>query len=173
MTIAALVTLLFSPAADAKRHPGKNAGRAHGRVHIQPRHSRGYLAAVQLNRALLRTPMRGTGWGLVNEARSYGLNPALIAAIAGTESTYGAAACRSNRFNAYGLSSCGTGWRVPAFRSWRESYRFMARFLSSRWPGARTPYDFHGYALCDACWGRKTSQHMLELGFPATVGWPA
>lgn len=154
--LTTVICLLLAPASQAKPRHG---------------HSRGYLAAVALNRKLAGTPMHGTGWGLVDEARPYGLNPALIAAIAGTESSYGAAACWGNRKNAYGLSSCGRGWRVPVFRSWRESYRFMARFLASRWPRARSPYDFHGYARCSACWGRKTAEHMRALGFPETVLW--
>ncbi len=139
----------------------------------QAAHSRGYLTAVKLNRALAGTPMAGTGFALVTESRRYRLNPALIAAIAGTESSYGAAACQSNRFNAFGLSSCGSGWLVPRFQSWREAYRFMAKFLTERWPFAKSPYDLHGYAACDDCWGRKTAAHMLELGFPATTRWNA
>lgn len=134
-------------------------------------HSRGYRAAVLLNRGLAHTPMAGTGFALVTESLRRRLNPALIAGIAGTESSYGAAACWNNRFNAFGLSSCGSGWSVPQFRSWRESYRFMAGFITSHWPNARTPWDLHGYAACDACWGNSTAGHMRELGFAATVRW--
>lgn len=115
--------------------------------------------------------MAGTGWALVDAARPYHLNPALIAGIAGTESSYGAAACYGAPFNAYGLASCGRSWSVPAFHSWRESFRFMARFLTSRWPNARTPFDFYGYAADPWSWGAHTAAHMNELGFQATVRW--
>lgn len=140
-------------------------------THKRSGHSPGYLLAVKLNQGLAGTPMRGTGFGLVVEARRWGIQPAFIAAIAGTESSFGAQACRGNRFNAYGLASCGSSWRVPAFRSWRESYAFMARFLAERWPRARTPYDYYGYAACSSCWGRKTAGHMVELGFAPVTRW--
>jgi hypothetical protein len=115
--------------------------------------------------------MRGTGFALVTEAKQWNIHPALIAAIAGTESSYGAAACRNQPYNAYGLASCGTSWRVPYFASWRDSFRFMARFLATRWPGAHTPWDLRGYAACDSCWAAKVAWHMRRLGFPATARW--
>lgn len=115
--------------------------------------------------------MAGTGFSLVVEARAKGLNPALIAGIAGTESSYGWHGCYGNRRNAFGLSSCTSGWRVPYFPTWRSAYRFMARFLTERWPHARTPYDFYGYAAATSSWATATSRHMNELGFPATVRW--
>lgn len=134
-------------------------------------HSRGYLAAVKLNHALAGTPMRGTGFALVVEAKRWNIHPALIAGIAGAESSYGAAACRGNPFNAFGLSSCGSGWYVPVFRSWREAYRFVARFLHEHWPTARSPWDLHGYAACDACWSAHVAREMQSLGFAAVARW--
>jgi hypothetical protein len=104
--------------------------------------------------------MATTGYQLEAAARKYRVSPYLIAAIAGTESSFGAAACRNNRYNAFGLSSCGSGWHVPSFRSWQEAYVFMAKFLSDRWPHAKSTYDFHGYAACSSCWGAKTAYWM-------------
>lgn len=121
--------------------------------------------ARQLNRGLAGTPMAGTGRELEQAGREHGIHPAFIAAIAATESSFGAAACSSNRFNAYGLANCQGIWHVPDFQSWRDSYRFMGRFLSGRWPHADTPYEFYGYAACDACWGRKVAFYMRRLGF--------
>lgn len=127
----------------------------------------------RLNRGLNGTPMEGTGKDLEQAGRRYHVHPAFIAAIAGTESSFGAAPCSSNRFNAYGLANCQGIWSVPAFRSWADSYLFMARFLSSRWPHARTTYDFHGYAACDDCWGRKTAEHMrARFGVGSSVVYP-
>jgi len=113
-----------------------------------------------LNRGLSGTPMAGTGAELEAAGSQYGIHPAFIAAIAGTESSFGVAPCSNNPINSWGLSSCTTGWHVPYFNSWSEGYQFMAKFLSSRWPGARTPYDFRGYAACGSCWGAKTSMWM-------------
>lgn len=113
-----------------------------------------------LDRGLNGSPMAGTGTELEAAGRRHHVHPAFIAAIAGTESSFGAAACASNRYNAFGLSSCGAGWRVPNFRSWGEAYDFMAGFLKSRWSSASTTYDYSGYAACSSCWGRKTADWM-------------
>lgn len=113
-----------------------------------------------LQRGLTGTPMAGTGAELEAAGRRYHVHPAFIAAIAGTESTFGAAACASNQYNAFGLSSCGSGWSVPNFQSWGEVYEFMGRFLSSRWPSAATTYDYHGYAANSVSWGAKCAYWM-------------
>lgn len=126
----------------------------------------GFIRTLQVG--LAGTPMSGSEGDLVRAAKRWHISPFFIAAIAGTESSFGAAACSSNRFNAFGLSSCGSGWRVPNFQSWYEAYDFMGRFLTgntsvtSGWPNARTTYDYHGYAACSECWGRKTAQHMAS-----------
>jgi hypothetical protein len=113
-----------------------------------------------LNRGLQGTPMAGTGRELERAGRRHHVHPAFIAAIAGTESSFGHAACSNNPRNAFGLSSCGSGWRVPYFETWEEAYDFMARFLSGRWPNASSTYSYHGYAACSSCWGRKTASWM-------------
>lgn len=132
---------------------------------------------ITLNRGFLRdrktfggtSPMRGTGAALEAAASRWHVSPYLIAAIAATESSLGIAACSNNHFNAFGLSSCTSGWRVPAFRSWAEAYDFMGRFLTGHstvtrgWPGARTPFDYSGYAACSDCWGRKVALFMRKL----------
>lgn len=112
--------------------------------------------------------MAGTGRELEAAGRRWHIHPAFIAAIAWAESTAGHQACSSNRYNAFGLASCGTwnGKPPPRFASWAEVYDFMARYLrghtwvTSGWPSARTTYDFHGYAACSDCWGRKTAVFM-------------
>lgn len=120
-----------------------------------------------LERGLAGTPMAGTGRELEAAGRHWGINPAVIAAIAGTESSFGAARC--GHYNAYGLANCTGIWNVPYFRSWGDSYEFMGKFLSSRWPHARTPYDYNGYAACDDCWARKTVEHMGRFGLGTNV----
>jgi len=117
----------------------------------------------QLNDGLAGTPMAGLGVVLEREGRKHGVSPFFMAAAAGTESSFGAAPCSNNRKNVWGLAACDGRWHVPYFNSWQEAIGFYARFLSSRWPSARTPYDYHRYAACTPCWGRKTSLHMSRF----------
>lgn len=118
----------------------------------------------RLNAGLANTPMAGLGAILEAEGRRYGVSPFFMAAAAGTESSFGAASCSGNRKNVWGLAACDGRWHVPYFDTWQEAIGFYARFLSSRWPSARTPYDYHRYAACDVCWGRKTTTHMGRFG---------
>jgi hypothetical protein len=118
----------------------------------------------RLDAGLQGTPMSGLGAILEQQGRRYGISPFFMAAAAGTESSFGAAACANNRRNVWGLAACDGRWHVPYFNTWTEAIRFYARFLASRWHGHSTPYSFTGYAACDACWGRKTSAHMGRFG---------
>lgn len=130
--------------------------------------------AINLNRGLAGTPMAGTGWKLERAAWKHRISPYFIAAIAATESSLGRAACRNNRYNAFGLASCGHSWRVPDFASWEAAYMFMGRFLTGRWPQARTAHHYYGYAACSACWGRKTAYWMRRLfGVSSSVRYPS
>jgi hypothetical protein len=126
------------------------------------------LIALHANDEVLRklriglsgTPMAGTERELEAAGKRWHVSPFFIAAIAGTESSFGAAACSGNPKNAYGLSSCTSGWRVPYFRSWAESYEFMGEFLTSRWPSSRTTYNYNGYAANSQAWGAKCEYWM-------------
>ena len=118
----------------------------------------------RLDRGLADTPMAGLGHILEQAGREHGVSPFFMAAVAGTESSFGAAACANNRRNVWGLAACDGRWYVPYFHSWEAAIQFYARFLSSRWPSHSTPYSFTGYAACDHCWGRKTSLHMGRFG---------
>ena len=110
---------------------------------------------------------------LLAAARRYRISPFFIAAIAGTESSFGAASCRGNPYNAFGLASCGSSWRVPYFPTWRSAYMFMGSFLTSRWPSATTTMHYYGYAGCSDCWGRKTAEHMRSrFGVGPSVRFP-
>lgn len=151
-------------AATAAALPG-----AHAAADSKPKHSPRYTVAATLNANLGGTPMAGTGFALEAAGWRWHVHPAFIAAIAGTESSYGRLGCHGNPRNAFGLASCGSSWRVPYFATWRQAYEFMGRFLSERWPRARTPFDFHGYAACSSCWGRATAWHMSRFGLGTDV----
>jgi hypothetical protein len=116
----------------------------------------------RLRRGLTGTPMAGSEGALEAAGRRYRISPFFIAAIAGTESSFGEAACSGNPRNGFGLSSCNTGWHVPYFPTWASAYDFMGRFLTERWPSARTTYDYSGYAANSQAWGAKCAYWMRE-----------
>lgn len=127
----------------------------------------------KLNRVLASTPLAGTGSDLEEIGRSYHVSPYFIVAVAATESSIGVAACSSNRKNIWGLSSCGSGWYVPQFPSWRAAYEFFAAFVNRQWPGHSSPYSFSGYAACSSCWAAKVSSWMHSLfGVSAVTRYP-
>lgn len=138
----------------------------------KPTHSRGYLLAVKLNRALARTPMRGTGWALVSEGKRVDLHPGFIAAVAGFESSYGARMCEP--FNAWGLGSCRRAWTPPPFASWRDSIRFFAGWFRSRWRPSTDMWTV-GRSYCPPCasgWGNAVALRMRLLGFEPSTRFP-
>ena len=127
----------------------------------------------RLDRVLSSTPLAGTGRDLEAIGRQQHVSPYFIVAVAATESSIGRAACSSNRKNIWGLSSCGSGWYVPAFTSWRDAYQFFAQFVNRQWPDHASPWSFRGYAACSDCWARKVSEWMHSLfGVPAVTRYP-
>lgn len=127
----------------------------------------------RLDRVLASTPLAGTARDLEEVGRHYHVSPYFIVAVAATESSIGHAACSSNRKNIWGLSSCGSGWYVPQFASWRAAYEFFAAFVNRQWPGHTSPYSFRGYAACSDCWARKVSGWMRSLfGVAAVTRYP-
>lgn len=117
--------------------------------------------------------MHDTGRELEAAGRKHGVSPFFIAAIAGTESGFARQPCYPNTRNAWGLSSCTSGWHVPWFATWAAAYNFMAKFLHERWPNASSPYDYHGYAACSSCWGAKTAYWMrAKFGEQANTRYP-
>lgn len=117
----------------------------------------------KLNEGLHGTPMSGLGKILRDAGRRFNVSPYFIAAAAGTESSFGAAACGTYNHNAWGLGNCGLAWSVPVFPTWREAIMYYADFLKDHWPGATSPYHYHGYARCDECWGRQTAYYMESV----------
>lgn len=140
---------------------------------VGPQHSARYLVAAKLARGIRRfctsgagaCALRGQAWVIEDVGYRERLSPAFIVGAAMTESSGGDAACGGNPKNIYGLASCGSGWHVPTFRTWRESFTFFARFVHRQWPHARTAYDLPGYSACWSCWGARTALWMGRLGF--------
>ena len=129
--------------------------------------------AQRVNRGLRGTPMAGLGWELEAAGWQFHVSPALMAAIAGTESGFGVAACGNDPRNAYGLASCNQSWSVPYFRTWHESIWYFARFLRSHWPHARSAYELYGYAACNSCWSSKVAYYMrARFGLGPFVRYP-
>lgn len=129
--------------------------------------------ARKLDAGLAGTPMHGLGWILEAEGHRAGVHPAFIAAVAGVESSYGAAHCTQSRYWVFGLGSCARAWTPPYFRSWRQAIRYQARFLRDRWirRGADDPWTI-GRTYCPPCgnrWGDEIARHMRRMGFRPVV----
>lgn len=139
-----------------------------------PQRTEGDAVRSNLRAGLAGTPMYASVVELEKQAHKYGISPYFIAAAAGTESAFGRLACRGNPRNIWGLGSCDRAWRVPYFQTWRQAYRYYARFITSRWPRARTAYDLHGYCECGAAtWGSRTAWHMRRLfNVGPGIRWP-
>lgn len=116
-----------------------------------------------LNGGLEGSPMAHTGRALEAAGWKWHVSPFMVAGIAAKESSLGVHACRSNPKNAFGLSSCGSGWYVPYFRTWAQAYDFVAHFIHTRWPDARTPWDLHRYAADTESWATSVAFHMRRL----------
>ena len=158
----------------ARYAAGEHQARAKSALRSLQRWERTVGRVVErLERAMAGTPMAGSGVELERISRRHGVSPYFVIAVAATESSIGVAACSSNRYNVWGLSSCGSGWYVPQFRSWAEAYDFFVRFVNRRFRGHSTPYSFRGYAACSDCWARKVSSWMHSLfGVPARTAYP-
>jgi len=118
----------------------------------------------KINRYLQSTPMRGTGKIIVNQSRKYKINPTFVVAVAGKESSFGAASCSSNPKNVWGLGACNRAWRTPEFKSWIQAINYFVRFIDGRWPSANNPFEFYGYCQgCEYEWGSAVSTHMRNI----------
>jgi hypothetical protein len=116
--------------------------------------------------------MAGLGWQLESVGWRAHVHPAFIAAVAAKESSLGVAACPGNRFNVWGLGSCGSAWTPPTFRSWHGAIVYFARFIRRTWPHARTPWELYGYAAdVQGSWAPGVAGWMRSWGFPAVVGY--
>ena len=122
-----------------------------------------------MKRGLRGTPLARHAFRLESEGWRWNINPFFVASIAGTESSFGAAACGGN---AWGLGNCGFTFSDMgdgihyATRLLRLSYLNLGYGTLDR-VGAR-------YAACGSCWAAKTGWFMrARFGSSLTLTYPA
>jgi len=110
------------------------------------KHSHRYQVAARLARGLRGTPLAGYGFAFEAEGHRWNVNPAMVAAIAGTESSFGAQACGVNYF---GWNSCNS---AAPWSTVRASITYVTRDLRQRYMnrwGKRDVYSI-GLTYCGA-----------------------
>lgn len=127
----------------------------------KPKHNHRYQVAQTLKRGLAGTPLENQYWLLEAQGHKFGVNPYLVAAIAGTESSFGAARC--NGYNAWGVGSCAS-W--ASFATWRDAILYENKLLALDYlgPGATLVTVGTKYAACGTCWANATRYHMHRFG---------
>lgn len=118
-------------------------------------HSIRYTNAKRLNAGLAGTPLARLGFQFEAAGWRWNINPFLVAAIAGTESSFGKAACGGN---AWGIGSCGT-----SFVTFREGLWYTTRLLRLHYldDGLVTLVQVGTrYAACGPCWAAHTLRFM-------------
>lgn len=115
------------------------------------------LIAAAINVPLKNYGVPLAGYGAVFEqaGKRWGVNPFMLAAISGTESTFGRNACRGDRFNSFGIDAC----RGRTFDSHAAAIFYVAKLLRLSYlnQGLRT-IDAIGSKYCPPCgsgWGRS------------------
>lgn len=122
------------------------------------------VSAPQLARFLARhrSPLAGYASHLVQAGATYGVDPRLVVAIAGVESSYGKR-CRGH--NAWGWNNGRTRWE-----SWPESIDNYTRLLAERYPNwrnIRRIAPIYNPNTPEA-WGRKVKGLMASI--PVATG---
>lgn len=151
--------LSISPATASKhgvRHPKK-----HHRVHRRHGHSPRFLLAQKLAHGLRGTPLARFAFVFEAAGHRWNVNPFLVAAISGTESSFGAAACG---YNAWGLASCDGSVSLSSFQ---DGIRYTTRLLRLNYLNAGDTSVLsvgYKYAACGSCWAAKTEGFMVQLG---------
>jgi hypothetical protein len=130
-------------------------------------HSHRFHVVLKLKDGLRGTPLARHAFRLEAEGWRWNVNPFLVAAIAGVESSYGAAACGGN---AWGLGNCGI--RIASLA---DGIGYATKLLRTSYldDGLLTLERMGGrYAACGQCWADKTALHMRTLGSPLTLTYP-
>jgi hypothetical protein len=111
----------------------------------------GQLTVQQLTKFLARkrSPMTPYADDIIVAANRYHVDPRVVVAIAGVESTFGR---NSRGFNAWGWNGGKTRWR-----SWSESIDTYTRLLGQKYPSHRDPARIAGRynPVTPEAWSRK------------------
>lgn len=110
----------------------------------------------KLEAGLAGSPLAPWADELEAAGREWNVNPFLVAAISGTESTFGRAACYDHA-NAWGIASCGI-----TFADFGEGLRYTTRLLRQHYPIDAGDLVAVGsiYAACGRCWADRTGWFM-------------
>lgn len=127
----------------------------------KPKHSHRYVVASTLQRALAGTALRGHGFVFEAEGHRWNVNPFFVAAITGTESSFGAARCG---WNVFGWNSC----RGDSFTSFTDAISVVTRSLRvdyiNRWNLGTVEMIGATYCACGSRWATNTRIFMRQLG---------
>jgi hypothetical protein len=127
-----------------------------------------YRVVQRLQKGLRGTPLAPQAFRLESEGWRWNINPFLVAAIAGTESSFGAAACGGN---AWGIGNCGF-----SFASFGDGVTYATRLLRTGYLNlGYVTLDRVGarYAACGSCWAEKTGWFMrARFDSPLTLTYP-
>lgn len=132
-----------------------------------PKHSPRFLNARRLNAGLAGTPLAGYGFDFEAAGWRYNVNPFFVAAIAGTESSFGAAACGGN---AWGIASCGM-----TFPTFHEGLWYTTKLLREHYLGKgllTLVAVGTKYAACGTCWAASTERHMRRFSAAPPLTYP-
>ena len=131
-------------------------------------HSHRFHVALKLKQGLRGTPLARHAFKLEAEGWRWNINPFFVAAIAGTESSFGAAACGGN---AWGLGNCGM-----SFTSFADGIGYATKLLRTSYldDGLRTLERVGWrYAACGSCWAERTGFFMRSrFGSSLTLTYP-
>lgn len=128
---------------------------------LKPKHSHRYLVAAQLQRSLAGTALHGTGFTFEAEGHRWNVNPFFVAAISGTESSFGAARCG---WNVFGWNSCNG----DSFTSFADAISTVTHSLRvdymNRWRLFSVEAIGVTYCACGSHWAEHTRIFMRQLG---------
>jgi hypothetical protein len=121
--------------------------------------AKGRLTVKQLSRFLAkkRSPMASHADEILVAANRYHVDPRVVVAIAGVESTFG---IHSRGYNAWGWNGGATRWR-----SWSESIDTYTRLLGQKYPNHRNVASIarRYNPVTPSAWSRKVQNWIKSL----------
>ncbi len=108
------------------------------------------------------SPMQYHAQDFIDAAREYNLDPKLLPAIAGVESTFGKHI--PGGYNAYGWAIYNSSSRF-GFKSWRDGMFIVAKGLREGYlnKGLTDPYSMNRIYATSPAWGKNVTYFMNDL----------